>query len=108
VSAEAGGEGMSQEVCSKKTEEVGGKSVQLCSSSSGLVVKDMLATHSGSTHNNRKDNNTSFVLQLPLLLLFFNNRTKDDTTKDHLDGTLLFSIYSYSFCSSEKNKRLFR
>jgi hypothetical protein len=37
VSAEAGGEGMSQEVCSKKTEEVGGKSVQLCSSSSGLV-----------------------------------------------------------------------
>jgi hypothetical protein len=37
VSAEAGGEGIGQEVCSTKTEEVGGKSVQLCSSSSDLV-----------------------------------------------------------------------
>jgi hypothetical protein len=37
MSTEAGGEGMSQEVCSMKTEEVGGKSVQFYSSSSGLV-----------------------------------------------------------------------
>jgi hypothetical protein len=37
VSAKAGGEGVSQEVYSMKTGEVGGKSIQLCSPSSGLV-----------------------------------------------------------------------
>jgi hypothetical protein len=37
VSAKAGGEGVSQQVRSMKTGEVGGKSIQLCSSSSGLV-----------------------------------------------------------------------
>jgi hypothetical protein len=37
VGTDAGSEGMSQKVCSMKTEEVGGKSVQLCSSSSVYI-----------------------------------------------------------------------
>jgi hypothetical protein len=44
MSTEADGEGMSQEVCSIKTEEVGGKNVQLCSSSFGLVYRYVYKT----------------------------------------------------------------